>query len=204
MQEVGKAVERSVGCAPCAPEGLLSRSACTFQGATMRWYAAYAGEGKEDALASTLASMLPSKVLAEAFCPKWEMLMKRRGEWIKVERAMFPGYVILASKDPRALARELSRLSFPVPVAGKRGRSLSSVEPEVQAWLERSLDVRHVLRASEGVIHAGELTVKRGPLQGSERQVRKVDRHKSMAWIGLGNTDSQFLLRAALAVPKKD
>ncbi|WP_449314381.1 hypothetical protein [Rubneribacter sp.] len=197
-------MDKTSTCMPHMPKPLLSSCPHTSSDQTLRWYVAYAGEGREDALATKLASALSPAVLTEAFCPKWEMLMKRRGVWLKAERVMFTGYVVLASAHPRALMQELSHLSFPVVLAGKRGRTLLPIEAEVQRWLERSLDGSHVLRASEGVIHAGKLTVEHGPLQGSEARVKKVDRHKSMAWVGLGNTDSQFLLRVALAVPKKD
>ena len=73
----------------------------------------------------------------------------------------------------------------------------------MKAWLEAALDSSRILRASEGRIEGGVLTVERGPLRGSERIVRKVDRHKRMAYVGLGDGDSEFLLRAGLSVPSK-
>ena len=186
-----------------APRGLVSPRPVAGDG-SIRWYAAYAGEGHEDALAARLRSVLPREVLDDAFCPRWEVVMKRRGAWLKTERTMFPGYVLLASADDAALSRALSRLSFPVPMAGRRGRALSPMEAETQKWLERTLDERRVLRASEGFIRSGKLTVERGPLRGSEPRVRRIDRHKSMAWIDLGVDSSRLLLRAALAVPRKE
>lgn len=185
-----------------APRGLVSPRPVAGDG-SIRWYAAYAGEGHEDALAARLRSVLPREVLDDAFCPRWEVVMKRRGAWLKTERTMFPGYVLLASADDAALSRALSRLSFPVSMAGRRGCALSPVEAEVQEWLQNALDESGVLRASEGFIRAGELTVERGPLRGSETRVRKIDRRKSMAWVGLGD-DSRLLLRAALSIPRKE
>ena len=190
---------------PCAPQGLLSpRLGTADEGGAVRWYAAYAGEGREAALAAKVGAALPAEVLCEAFCPRWEAIMKRRGAWLKVERPMFRGYALLASRDGRALARAVARLSFPVSLAGRRGRSLLPVEAEVQRWLEEALDSSHVLRASEGFIEDGRLVVERGPLVGQERRIRRIDRHKSMAWVALGDAEPQFLLRAALAVPVKE
>ena len=60
-----------------------------------------------------------------------------------------------------------------------------------------------MLRASEGAIRAGGLSVARGPLKGSEGRVRRIDRHKSLALVGLGGPGEGFLLRAALSVPRK-
>ena len=183
--------------------GLVARRPAVCDGA-VRWYLARAGEGREAALAADLRALLAPGTLADAFCPRWEMLAKRRGEWLVLERAMFPGYAVLASPDAPALSRALSRLSFAVPMAGRRGRDLSPVEAGVQEWLQGALDGRHVLRASEGAIRAGGLSVERGPLKGSEGRVRRIDRHKSMAWVALGDAEPQFLLRAALAVPVRE
>ena len=158
----------------------MARRPAVCDGA-VRWYLARAGEGREAALAADLRALLAPGTLADAFCPMWEMLAKRRGEWLVLERAMFPGYAVLASPDAPALSRALSRLSFAVPMAGRRGRDLSPVEAGVQEWLQGALDGRHVLRASEGAIRAGGLSVERGPLKGSEGRVRRIDRHKSMA-----------------------
>ena len=116
---------------------------------------------------------------------------------------MFRGYALLASRDGRGLARAVARLSFPVSLAGRRGRSLLPVETEVQRWLEEALDSSHVLRTSEGFIEDGRLVVERGPLVGQECRIRKIDRHKSLALVGLGGPGEGFLLRSALSVPRK-
>ena len=60
-----------------------------------------------------------------------------------------------------------------------------------------------MLRASEGFIEDGRLVVERGPLVGQERRIRRIDRHKSLALVGLGRPEEGFLLRAALSVPRK-
>ena len=184
------------------PRELVSPRPLSDDG-SIRWYAAHTNEGRENALARKLRSVLPVEVLEDAFCPRWEIVFKRRGEWFKAVRTMFPGYVLLASANGAALSRALSRLSFPVSMAGRRGCTLSPVEAETQKWLQNALDESGVLRASEGFIRAGELTVERGPLRGSETRVRKIDRRKSMAWVGLGD-DSRLLLRAALSIPRKE
>lgn len=188
-----------------APRGLVSRRPLSDDG-SVRWYAARAGEGREDALARRLRTLLARDVLEDAFCPGWEMVLRRRGERFGAVRAMFPGYALLASADGAALSRALSGLSFAVPMAGRRAGALSPLDADVQKWLEGALDEGRVLRASEGFIEGGVLTVERGPLRGSEALVRRIDRHRSMAWVGLGEPDAggQALLRAALSVPRKE
>ena len=96
-------------------------------------------------------------------------------------------------------------LSFPVLLIGGDGRSFAPLAADAQTWLAGALDGRHVLRASTGVIEDGALKVQRGPLRGREADVRRIDRHKRMAYVGLGGRDGSggFTLRAALNVPQK-
>ncbi|MEI3229968.1 MAG: hypothetical protein V8S24_01170 [Gordonibacter pamelaeae] len=77
--------------------------------------------------------------------------------------------------------------------------------PRVQAWLESALDDAHVLRASEGRIEGGVLRVERGPLRGCEGRVRKIGRHKRMAYLRFDEGgDGDCVLQAALNVPVKN
>ena len=75
----------------------------------------------------------------------------------------------------------------------------------MQAWLESVLDEAHVLRASEGRIEGGVLQVERGPLRGCEGRVRKIDRHKRMAYLRFDEGgEGDCVLQAALNVPVKN
>ncbi len=117
---------------------------------------------------------------------------------------MFPGYVLLASADDAALSRALSRLSFPVSMAGRRGRTLSPVEAETQKWLETRWTSGACCGRARASSARGSSRWSAALYAGSETRVRRIDRHKSMAWIDLGGDGSRLLLRAALSVPRKE
>ena len=169
----------------------------------VRWYAVHVPAGREASFAEKCRKALDPALLEGCIAPRCERYVKRGGIWRIETVPLFAEYVFVATRDAEALAKALRRLSFAAPIVGRRGRAYAPLAAGVQSWLESALDASHVLRASEGRIDQGVLTVERGPLRGSERIVRKVDRHKRMAYVGLGDGDSEFLLRAGLSVPSK-
>ncbi|WP_165057089.1 hypothetical protein [Adlercreutzia sp. ZJ176] len=168
----------------------------------LRWYAVRVREGHEEAMAAKCASVLSPEVAEGCVAPRYEKFLRKRGTWRLVVDPVFRGYFFVAARDARALSRALGRLSFPVALAGGR-RGAHALSPNVQAWLASALDAEGVLRASEGVIEGGELTVTRGPLVGHERSVGSVNRRKRMAYVRFDEPGGGFLLKAALNVPEK-
>lgn len=183
------------------PSGLLSEKA--FGEGAPRWYAVQAPSGKEAALAARCRQVVDADVLEDCFAPHYEKFMKLGGIWRIVTIPLFDGYFFVSSRDARGLARALARLSFPVSLVGRQGRSCVALALDVQEWLDAVLDDSRVLRISEGVIEADGLRVLRGPLRGHEGSIRRINRHKRMAFLRLGGADEEFLLRAALNIPQK-
>ncbi len=183
-------------------ELLSSREAAA---GVLRWYAAHVPRGREEAFAEKCRRIISAEVLEDCFFPKCEKFMKRQGGWVVEEAPLFSEYFFLATRDARALAKELATLSFPVVLIGRDGRTFAPLAKDAQTWLAGALDNRHVLRASTGVIEDGALRVQRGPLCGHEADVRRIDRHKRVAYVGLCDRDGSggFQLRAALDVPQK-
>lgn len=185
------------------PDELLSLREVTA--GALRWYAAHVPQGREEAFADKCRRIISAEVLEDCFFPKCEKFMKRQGSWVVEEAPLFSEYFFLATRDVRALAKELATLSFPVLLIGRDRRTFAPLAADVQTWLAGVLDNRHVLRASTGVIEDGVLRVQRGPLRGHEADVRRIDRHKRVAYVGLCDRDGSggFTLRAALNVPQK-
>lgn len=169
----------------------------------VRWYAVHVPAGREASFAEKCRKALDPALLEGCIAPRCERYVKRGGIWRIETVPLFAEYVFVATRDAEALAKALGRLSFAAPIIGRRGRAYAPLAAGVQSWLESALDASHVLRASEGRIDQGVLTVERGPLRGSERIVRKIDRRKRLAFVALGGGDEGFLLKAALSVPSK-
>lgn len=171
----------------------------------LRWYVAQVPCGREELFATRCKQLISSDVLADAFFPQYEKFIKHQGVWQVKEVPLFSGYCFLATCDAQALLKALAALSFPVKVVGRTGSAAVPLEPQVQSWLSSALDAQHVLRASTGAIEGGALKVSEGPLRGSEAFVRRIDRHKRVAYLGLSGSSGKesCQLRAGLEVPEK-
>ena len=121
--------------------------------------------------------------LDECFAPAFVTQKKIRGEFVQVERLLMPGYLVAVTDNPVALAgllrgiREFSRLLS----AGDEYVPLAGME---RTWLEEATSkYGRLLPMSFGYKVGDVLTVTKGPLQGYEALVRKVDRANSLAHV---------------------
>lgn len=165
-----------------------------------RWYAIYA-PGREQATCDKVRRLLSRDVLEDAFVMRKERWTKRGGQWSLRTVPMHQGYFFAVTRDVLLLERELSRLSFPVHLAGAEGRHLPSLSAQAQKWYEGALDGTHIMRASAGVMEDGALRVCSGPLAGQENRVFGVDRHKRLCQV---TVDGALVERVALSVSFKD
>ena len=110
-----------------------------------------------------------------AFCPSRVTLRRESGVWVARTEPLWPGYV-LAEVSPNADEKPLASLR----IAGALTASESALVRALGA------DVRPV-PVSEGVIENGRLRVQFGPLAGLEPLVRRVDRHRRLAWLDAGS-----------------
>lgn len=169
----------------------------------MRWYAACADEGREQAVADRLLGLVSREVLSDAFVLRREKWEKHSGSWGVVEKPLYRGYLFLASPDAPALVDALSHLSFPVRLAGGQGRGYLPLDPAAQAWFSAAMDSRHVIRSSTAVMVDGRLWVLDGPLVGQETSIGDVDRRRRTCLVRIGHADGAFEELMPLDIPFK-
>lgn len=168
----------------------------------VRWYPVWA-PGREQATCQKLKSILPEDILADAFVLRREQWHKRRGAWELRTVPVWEGYLFVSTADAAALDRAMSRLSFPARIAGGADGRFAPLDPSAQAWYEAACDSSRVIRTSTAAIVGGELRVQDGPLVGQEPRVERIDRHKSVCWVRVGEGQRSFRERAPLVVPTK-
>lgn len=142
-----------------------------------RWYLLKVREGAEEAACAQLLRLVPRSLLADCFPLRKERWFKRAGAWSLELVTAYKGYVFAVTDDPAELSKVLGRLSVQARIAGADGRAWMPLSPEAQAWFERCMDERRVLRGSVAEIVDGALHVTEGPLVGQEELVVNVDRH---------------------------
>lgn len=180
------------------------------RGSRLRWFGAQVRAGGEDAVAQDCLRRVGRPLLADCFAPRVVRMRKRDGVWVREQRLLYPGYLFMLTTDAQALDRELRRLALPVTLTGADDVSNTTgthhytpLKESEQALLESVLDERHVLQPSTGVIERGRLKVGRGPLRGHEGRIRKVDRHRRVAFVDAGVPGCDALMCATLEITAK-
>lgn len=164
------------------------------------WYAIHVGVGREDVTAARLFHALRGDALVEAFFPMFEVEQKFRGEWRRVLKPLWPGYVVAASRRPTALAKgcaDLIEYAHVVEVGGDPAELVSAAAGLLRAWT-RSHD--RVVPLSTGVKEGDGITVLQGPLVGNEHLIYSMDRRKGIAVLGVDGLDGRDKMRVGLRV----
>lgn len=130
-------------------------------------------------------------ILEAAWILKCQKQLRYQGEWHVAERNLFPGYVVLSVPDgPESinpLEEMLGRL-FPESREERNGR-LHAIGRVSRENLLGLCGGSTVIRMSRGRICGGSLVVTGGPLTGHEQSIRKIDRHKRIAWVEMPGED---------------
>lgn len=122
--------------------------------------------------------------LEDCFAPACDVMQKRHGEWQPARKLLFPGYVFVQTSEPEELLKRLRDVNEFCRLLGVTGDSFSALTEDEVAWLDALTDTgTHSMGMSEGVIEGDRVIVTQGPLKGREAHIKRVDRHKRMAYL---------------------
>lgn len=140
-------------------------------------YAIQVTTQQEEHTISLCRAIIDPAILSDIYFPQTETMRKSRGEWVKRQTPLFPGYLFADTDEPdelRTLFRRVPKLTRLLG-AGTEPIPLSAQET---AWLDRILNPGHVAEFSTGIIVGDRLTVESGALKGMEGLIKRIDRHK--------------------------
>ena len=95
---------------------------------------------------------------------------------------MFPGYVFLISQQPDELVASLKQVSGMTKLL-KTGDEITPLSKEEVDLLLKLGSEKQEVEMSTGIIEGDEVIVFDGPLQGMEGLIKKIDRHKRIAYL---------------------
>ena len=147
------------------------------------WYVIQVRAGTEENIVFQCRKKIEdSAVLERCFVPYYERKRRYGGEWHLEKRVLFPGYVFLVSDDVVQLYYGLKKVQGLTKIIGTGREIVPLSESEVQLLLRLGGDDQ-VVETSIGVMEQDRIIVNSGPLQGMEGCIRRIDRHKRLAWI---------------------
>ncbi len=146
------------------------------------WYVIQVFIGTEENVKCQCESKISQDILQQCFIPYYEEKRKYQGQWHTQKKILFPGYVFLVSDNVERLFEALKCITAWTKMIGT-GREVVPLSDSEAALLERMVNKDKVVEMSLGVIENDEVRILQGPLQEMEGTIRKIDRHKRIAWL---------------------
>ena len=178
-----------------------------------QWYVVQVQAGSERIMCAVIEGACSELVaaegregafLSEVFCPRFATQRKLRGEWVRVERPLMPGYVIAETDSPDALARALRSVPDFARVL-TAGGAYAPLSPEDRTWLEDSTQAgERVVPMSMAYQEGGKLVVTVGPLKGREATIVRTTRSKNLAHLELDVNGIRVKTTVGLGVLPKE
>ena len=166
------------------------------------WYVLFCPNQKEEELLLACKRHLTREALGDAFIFTYDRMRRFQGVWHLERRLLFPHYLFLESGNEEKLEKELKQYSEVFPVFERDGK-LVRVEPEEERFLRALCGAGHHSRMSRGYIKDGRTVVTEGPLKGKENLIRRIDRHKRIARVGMPSTGQLREMQVGLEIVAK-
>lgn len=149
----------------------------------VRTYVVQVIGGREEHMRQAIAGSLGLSE-EDCFIPHCELPRKEHGDWLQQKVLLFPGYVFVRTGDAQGLLDALQKVHGMTRLLGVDGQRVASLTNDEVAWLDAMTGSgSHAMGVSQGVQEGDRIVVTQGPLKGREALIRKVNRHKRLAWV---------------------
>lgn len=141
----------------------------------------------------------------KVFVPTYDCMKKYQGSWHMEQKPIFADCLVIDCKDKKELQDTLTGQQWPQVLAEDIISGAKALQPEQEAFLKGLMqpDTKRITM-STGYIKDGITYVTEGPLLGREKFIRKIDRHKRLAWLMIPAGNSLWKMSAGLEIVSKN
>ncbi len=172
------------------------------------WYVVQVIGGRELSVLEKIQRQVSHDTFKSCFVPRYEARKRVSGQWKTKTDVLFPGYVFVDTRTPQLFRVELNKVPAMTRLLSGKGEDgnpvfmpLTDDEKTLISSLIGQDD--HVLHMSEGIIEGDNVRVLRGPLRGYELLVKKIDRHKRVAYLGIEILGRDTTVKVGLEIVEK-
>lgn len=130
-----------------------------------------------------MTKLIDPGLMGECFVPRCEVMKKFRGQWIKRAEILIPGYVFVQTKDPDKLKPALRSVPRFTRLLGNDDMFTPLDDREMAFVQAFTSPGARTVAMSTGIIEGDEVVILNGPLVGHSGMIRKIDRHKRLAYL---------------------
>lgn len=146
------------------------------------WYVVQVCTGSEEDIRLLCEKRIPKEVMKRCFIPYYERMRRYQGTWHKERRLLLPGYIFLVSEQVEELFFALKEIPGLTKLIGT-GREIVPLSEDEICLLRRLGNDTEVVAMSEGIIEGDKTVITEGPLMGMEGYIKRIDRHKRIAYL---------------------
>ncbi|MFQ6793927.1 antiterminator LoaP [Thomasclavelia sp.] len=167
------------------------------------WYVIQVRSGREEEIKNTCMKLITKDVLHECFIPRTIRKKKFRGTWIEIEEILFKGYVFMVTDQIDVLFNKLKMIPDLTKVLGNDGEFICPLLKEEVLFLMNFGKEDHIVSMSTGYIVGDKVNIIHGPLMNHEGMIKKIDRHKRIAYIEVSLFDQVVIVQVGLEIISK-
>jgi len=141
------------------------------------WYVIWTSTGSENRAKESIEGMV-----SRCYVPRKAINIKRDGEWKIAEKALFPGYLFVDTDDVEELSIKLHTIEGFSQLL-TTDKKIFPLYGNDANFAEKLYNRKGLFDMSEGYIEGDTVRVTAGPLYGLEGLIKKIDRHKRLAYL---------------------
>lgn len=149
------------------------------------WYVIQTVGGQEAKVLGLMEKLVDDSLVQEAFIPTYEVMKRIKGQWHKRNEVLLPGYVFAVTKNPSQLKAQLRRVPRFTRLLGNDDMFTPLNDQEVAFLNAFTQPGKRTVELSTGVIEGDDVIILNGPLMGHDGLIKKIDRHKRLAYLEL-------------------
>lgn len=151
----------------------------------------------------SVSALISSNVLERCFIPYYQQKKRFQGEWHIQERILFPGYVFLIAQNLECLVNGLKKVIGLTKLIGIGDQIVPLVQEEVELLMRIGTD-KQLVEMSSGIIENDRVRILSGPLMGMEGNIRRIDRHKRIAYLEIEMFGRTVEMKVGLEIIRKE
>ncbi|MEF2846325.1 MAG: antiterminator LoaP [Eggerthellaceae bacterium] len=168
------------------------------------WYVVQVFGGQELTVINQIVRLVDAKTFNSCFIPQYEIKKRFVGVWKYVREVLFPGYIFVDTKTPQAFRKELSKVSRMTRMLHDGNEHFIPLAEEEKTLISAFIGHDdHVMKMSEGIIEGDEIIILKGPLMNHAGLVKKIDRHKRLAYLEIHMCGRLITIKTGLEIIKK-
>ena len=171
------------------------------------WYVMQVRTGTEENIRCQCQRLISSDTLERCFIPYYQQKKRFQGEWHIQERILFPGYVFLITQNLEKLVESLKKVIGMTKLIGTGDEIVPLSEAEISLITKlggKSSSSESIVKISQGIIEGDQVHIFSGPLKGLEGAIRKIDRHKRIAYLSVDMFNRTVDMKVGLEIVAKN